>query len=52
MNFVTNLSGRHIGRLHYERMDKEVLDATPEVCAKPIGCAVTCLANNLQLRDR
>ncbi|KAL4953470.1 FAD binding domain-containing protein [Aspergillus filifer] len=29
VNFVTNLSGKQVGRLPYERMDKEVLDATP-----------------------
>ncbi|TVY87798.1 2,4-dichlorophenol 6-monooxygenase, partial [Lachnellula willkommii] len=31
VNFITNLSGRHIGRLPYERMDPGVLDATPEM---------------------
>lgn len=31
VNFVTNLSGERIGVLPYERMDAEVLDATPEV---------------------
>ncbi|KAL4942397.1 hypothetical protein BDV06DRAFT_164335 [Aspergillus oleicola] len=29
VNFVTNLRGKQVGRLPYERMDKEVLDATP-----------------------
>ncbi|KAL4799528.1 FAD binding domain-containing protein [Aspergillus venezuelensis] len=29
VNFVTNLSGKQVGRLPYERMDKEVLDVTP-----------------------
>jgi hypothetical protein len=32
VNFITNLSGKLVGRLPYERMDKEVLDATPAVC--------------------
>ncbi|KAK5994362.1 Tetracenomycin A2 monooxygenase-dioxygenase [Cladobotryum mycophilum] len=31
VNFVTNLSGEQIGVLPYERMDKEVLQHTPEV---------------------
>jgi hypothetical protein len=31
VNFVTSLSGERIGVLPYERMDPEVLDATPEV---------------------
>ncbi|KAI4723375.1 hypothetical protein E4T48_00575 [Aureobasidium sp. EXF-10727] len=31
VNFVTNLSGEHIGRLPYERMDVAVLDDTPEM---------------------
>ena len=31
VNFLTNLSGERIGLLPYERMDKEVLDCTPEV---------------------
>ncbi|KAL3455059.1 FAD binding domain-containing protein [Aspergillus heterothallicus] len=29
VNFITNLSGKQVGRLPYERMDPEVLDATP-----------------------
>ncbi|KKK14302.1 hypothetical protein ARAM_000790 [Aspergillus rambellii] len=29
VNFITNLSGILVGRLPYERMDPEVLDATP-----------------------
>ncbi|KAL2817900.1 FAD binding domain-containing protein [Aspergillus cavernicola] len=29
VNFITNLSGQQVGRLPYERMDPEVLDATP-----------------------
>lgn len=32
VNFITNLSGKLVGRLPYERMDREVLDATPAVC--------------------
>ena len=35
VNFVTSLSGEHIGLLPYERMDAEVLEHTPEV--KMIG---------------
>ncbi|KAI6780267.1 FAD binding domain-containing protein [Emericellopsis cladophorae] len=31
VNFLTNLSGERIGLLPYERMDKEVLDCTPEM---------------------
>ncbi|KAI5238523.1 hypothetical protein E4T42_08967 [Aureobasidium subglaciale] len=31
VNFITNLSGEHIGRLPYERMDVGVLKHTPEV---------------------
>jgi hypothetical protein len=31
VNFLTNLSDTRIGVLPYERMDPEVLDATPEV---------------------
>ena len=31
VNFVTNLTGIHVGRLPYERMDPEVLDDTPLV---------------------
>ncbi|TPX10374.1 uncharacterized protein E0L32_008779 [Thyridium curvatum] len=31
VNFVTNLSGERIGFLPYERMDKEVLEHTPEM---------------------
>ncbi|KAI8938280.1 hypothetical protein NX059_005938 [Plenodomus lindquistii] len=31
VNFVTNLSGEHIGFLPYERMDAEVLEHTPEM---------------------
>ena len=31
INFVTNLSGEHIGLLPYERMDAGVLEHTPEV---------------------
>ncbi len=37
VNFVTNLSERHIGRLHYERMDAGVLDATPEMRIQIMG---------------
>lgn len=33
VNFVTTLAGEHVGRLPYERMDVEVLEDTPEVCA-------------------
>ncbi|KAJ5718127.1 hypothetical protein N7488_003773 [Penicillium malachiteum] len=29
VNFVTSLSGKQVGRLPYERMDKDVLDDTP-----------------------
>lgn len=29
VNFITNLAGEEVGRLPYERMDPEVLDATP-----------------------
>ncbi|BCS23026.1 uncharacterized protein APUU_31251A [Aspergillus puulaauensis] len=29
VNFITNLSGKQVGRLPYERMDPGVLDATP-----------------------
>ncbi|KAL3470314.1 FAD binding domain-containing protein [Aspergillus californicus] len=29
VNFITNLSGKQVGRLPYERMDPEVLDDTP-----------------------
>ncbi|KAL2860078.1 FAD binding domain-containing protein [Aspergillus pseudodeflectus] len=29
VNFITNLSGKQVGRLPYERMDPDVLDATP-----------------------
>lgn len=32
VNFVTNLSGKTVGRLPYERMDVGVLEHTPEVC--------------------
>lgn len=32
VNFITNLSGKLVGRLPYERMDRGVLDATPAVC--------------------
>lgn len=31
VNFLTNLSGEHIGLLPYERMDAGVLEHTPEV---------------------
>lgn len=31
VNFITSLSGDPVGRLPYERMDKEVLEATPTV---------------------
>lgn len=31
VNFVTDLSGRLVGRLPYERMDRGVLDVTPTV---------------------
>lgn len=31
VNFVTNLADKQVGRLPYERMDKDVLDATPTV---------------------
>lgn len=31
VNFITNLSGKQVGRLPYERMDPGVLDATPAV---------------------
>ncbi|KAF5966558.1 3-propionate hydroxylase [Fusarium bulbicola] len=31
VNFLTTLSGQVVGRLPYERMDKEVLDFTPEM---------------------
>ncbi|KAI8670217.1 hypothetical protein NCS55_00766800 [Fusarium keratoplasticum] len=31
VNFVTSLSGEHIGLLPYERMDAEVLEHTPEM---------------------
>jgi len=31
VNFITNLSGERVGVLPYERMDKEVLDDTPEM---------------------
>ncbi|KAF5625347.1 3-propionate hydroxylase [Fusarium tjaetaba] len=31
VNFLTTLSGQVLGRLPYERMDKEVLDFTPEM---------------------
>jgi 2-polyprenyl-6-methoxyphenol hydroxylase-like FAD-dependent oxidoreductase len=31
VNFVTNLSGKRIGRLEYERMDPAVLESTPEM---------------------
>ncbi|KAI2894583.1 hypothetical protein CBS63078_4851 [Aspergillus niger] len=29
VNFITSLSGRHVGRLPYERMDPAVLESTP-----------------------
>ncbi|KAJ5113522.1 hypothetical protein N7456_002056 [Penicillium angulare] len=29
VNFITSLSGKHVGRLPYERMDPEVLNDTP-----------------------
>ncbi|KAL3490086.1 FAD binding domain-containing protein [Aspergillus germanicus] len=29
VNFITNLSGKQVGRLPYERMDSDVLNATP-----------------------
>lgn len=32
VNFITGLSGKLVGKLPYERMDKEVLEATPTVC--------------------
>lgn len=44
VNFVTNLSGRHIGRLHYERMDADVLDVTPEVRVQATGAMTASLA--------
>lgn len=31
VNFVTNLTGHHVGTLPYERMDPEVLEDTPQV---------------------
>lgn len=31
VNFITSLSGKQVGRLPYERMDKDVLDSTPAV---------------------
>lgn len=31
VNFLTNLNDKAVGRLPYERMDAEVLEATPEV---------------------
>jgi 2-polyprenyl-6-methoxyphenol hydroxylase-like FAD-dependent oxidoreductase len=31
VNFITNLSGKQVGRLPYERMDSDVLNATPTV---------------------
>lgn len=31
VNFVTSLSGEHVGKLPYERMDTSVLDSTPEM---------------------
>jgi hypothetical protein len=31
VNFVTSLTGRHVGTLPYERMDPEVLEDTPTV---------------------
>ncbi|KAL4930287.1 FAD binding domain-containing protein [Aspergillus undulatus] len=31
VNFLTSLSGRVVGRLPYERMDPDVLDATPQM---------------------
>ncbi len=31
VNFVTNLTGHHVGTLPYERMDPQVLDDTPAV---------------------
>ena len=31
VNFITSLSGDPVGILPYERMDKEVLEATPTV---------------------
>jgi hypothetical protein len=45
VNFVTNLSGKQVGVLPYERMDVDVLDATPEVCLA-ISC-LKILANNI-----
>lgn len=31
VNFITSLAGKQVGRLPYERMDKEVLNDTPTV---------------------
>ena len=31
VNFCSSLGGEHLGRFRYERMDKEVLEVTPEV---------------------
>lgn len=31
VNFVTSLAGKQVGRLPYERMDKDVLNDTPTV---------------------
>lgn len=36
VNFITSLNGKLVGRLPYERMDKEVLEATPTVCWRDI----------------
>lgn len=41
VNFITNLSGQQVGRLEYERMDKEVLNDTPEVYSKVIHQSIT-----------
>ena len=35
VNFVTSLTGSHVGCLPYERMDLEVLEDTPMVCKVP-----------------
>lgn len=31
VNFITSLAGKQVGRLPYERMDKDVLNDTPTV---------------------
>lgn len=38
VNFITSLTGKQVGRLPYERMDKEVLNDTPTASLLQLAC--------------